>query len=140
MIETPAGVWWALFLNDMRSAKIEWQRPAIKARTKEQLERAIKRLNVATYTETDEFNDNRSWGKSFEKGSVLEWYNQPSDYGGEPYRIVISAAAVQLVQEVMEFLFDYPPTCLKNNIEILDDLDIEQIPNVEMVLGNELEP
>jgi hypothetical protein len=70
---------WVLFLNDMRSRKIEILEPVVRGESKEQLLDFLSKNTVEVYKEegANTFYDNYIFSKSFTKGSLLEWYNQP---------------------------------------------------------------
>lgn len=63
---------YVLVLNDMRSPKIEMEEPVLLADSAEAITATMESLR-------EQWRDGQ-WGKSFRKGSVLEWYNPP--YGG----------------------------------------------------------
>ena len=63
---------YVLHLNDMRSSNIEMSEIALISFYKEDLKEYMRSKKVETY------RDGR-WGKTFEQGSVLEWFNSPHD-------------------------------------------------------------
>lgn len=71
---------WILQLNDMRSGRIEHSEMVVRAETKEELESFVEKEKVESYRTDDD-----RWAKSFRKGGLLEWFNQPSNQHFEPY-------------------------------------------------------
>lgn len=73
---------WVLYLNDMRSPKIQMLTPVARAETKEQLQAFVKRETVELYREDQgpAWPEGAFWGKTFRKGGLLEWCNQPSEH------------------------------------------------------------
>ena len=61
-----------LQLNDMRSATPEMLSSVARAETKEELESFLEDQKVESYRDGQ-------WAKSFKKGGLLEWCNQPYD-------------------------------------------------------------
>jgi len=60
-----------LQLNDMRLPKVEILRPVVRSESREALERFLEEQKCESYLSEDR------WQKSFIKGGLLEWYNQP---------------------------------------------------------------
>lgn len=59
---------WALFMNDMRSAKIEFHEPICWADTRQEL------IDLLVTERVEAYRDGQ-WGKSYRKGGPLEWKN-----------------------------------------------------------------
>jgi len=111
----------------MRSPKVEMLEPVAKAETREELVSFLAREEAP-----ESWRDGR-WGKSFKKGSVLEWYNKPystdidrcivevpskEDYAQQLYEAakqdweekIGSIPNVAQVSGVVEICLDYPLT------------------------------
>lgn len=67
---------YALLLNDMRSSNIENIIVIKISSSKEELANWYRSLLVTPYIESE---DGRRWGKTFKKGSELEWFNSVQD-------------------------------------------------------------
>ncbi len=64
---------WILFMNDMRSAKIEYIEAVARSETKEGLLSFMEGEKVETYRDGN-------WSKSYKQGGSLEWKNPPFDF------------------------------------------------------------
>lgn len=103
-----------LYLNDMRSAKIEYKRLAAIGDTPVSLENLLKAESVPQYTEEgfdENFGRNIKWQKSFRKEGPLEWFNPPL--------LVEDAIRVETVPE--DELFGLLSWARNNGIPMLTD-------------------
>lgn len=73
---------WILQLNNMRDPKIEISRIVAISDSREKLENWYNEQKTEAWT--DESEPGKKWGKSFKKGSELEWYNPVSFIKGPP--------------------------------------------------------